>query len=161
MNLQILNADYLNTQHAKDISYLLNCYSLDEMGNNEELPLDIRNNIAKELSKLSNSFTFLAYIDNQAVGIITCFVNFSTFKCKPLISIHDIFVHKDYRNKGISQKLLQEVQIEAKKRDCCKITLEVLQGNNIAQNSYKKFGFNPYELDPKMGQALFWEKTII
>ncbi len=43
---------------------------------------------------------------------------------------------------------------------CCKITLEVFEGNSIAQNSYQKFGFEGFELNPKMGKALFWQKNI-
>jgi hypothetical protein len=40
------------------------------------------------------------------------------------------------------------------------VTLEVLEGNQIAKNAYIKFGFAGYELDPKMGKALFWEKPL-
>ncbi len=47
-----------------------------------------------------------------------------------------------------------------KTRDCCKLTLEVLEGNHIAQAAYTKFGFSGYELDPEMGRALFWEKKL-
>ena len=47
------------------------------------------------------------------------------------------------------------------KKNCCKITLEVLEGNTIAKNAYKKFGFMGYELDPKMGKAMLWEKSLV
>jgi ribosomal protein S18 acetylase RimI-like enzyme len=56
--------------------------------------------------------------------------------------------------------MLKEVEEIAKKKGCCKITLEVLEGNKVAQRSYKKFGFAGYELNPLMGKALFWEKPI-
>ena len=32
MNIEILQADYLNQEHGKDIGYLMNCYSEDPMG---------------------------------------------------------------------------------------------------------------------------------
>ena len=38
---------------------------------------------------------------------------------------------------------VEEIALE---RNCCKLTLEVLEKNYIAINSYKKFGFNQYQL---------------
>jgi ribosomal protein S18 acetylase RimI-like enzyme len=55
---------------------------------------------------------------------------------------------------------LLEVESMAVKKNCCKITLEVLEGNTPAKNSYSKFGFKDYELDPTFGKAMFWEKKL-
>jgi len=158
--MKILIANYLDKQHAKDIGYLLNSYAKDTMGGGEELSSNIIDNISLRLSQLPNSFTIICYVDNTPAGVMNCFENFSTFRCKPLINIHDIFVAKEFRGMGIAQKMLKKLEDEAKLRECCKITLEVLEGNEIAQNLYKKFGFGGYELDPKIGKALFWEKVI-
>jgi ribosomal protein S18 acetylase RimI-like enzyme len=43
---------------------------------------------------------------------------------------------------------------------CCKLTLEVLEGNSIAQAAYRSLGFDAYQLDPSLGKALFWEKKL-
>jgi ribosomal protein S18 acetylase RimI-like enzyme len=56
--------------------------------------------------------------------------------------------------------MLQKVEQVANKRGCCKITLEVLEGNTVAKNAYLKFGFAGYALDPEMGNAMFWEKAL-
>ena len=56
--------------------------------------------------------------------------------------------------------MLEAIESVAVERKCCKLTLEVLEGNHIAQHVYKKFGFAAYELDPKMGQAMFFEKKL-
>ena len=40
------------------------------------------------------------------------------------------------------------------------MTLEVLEGNEIAQHAYRSFGFAGYELDPRMGKAMFWQKKL-
>ena len=56
--------------------------------------------------------------------------------------------------------MLEKVEQIAIERGCCKLTLEVLEGNQAAQNSYQKFGFSAYELDPEMGRALFWDKKL-
>ena len=91
---------------------------------------------------------------------MNCFEAFSTFACKPLVNIHDIAVSSEFRGKGISQKMLAVVEEIARKKGCCKITLEVLQGNRVAQNAYRKFGFDNYALDPEAGHAEFWQKSL-
>ena len=57
-------------------------------------------------------------------------------------------------------KILAKVEEVARERKCCKLTLEVLEGNKIAQNAYRSFGFEGYELDPKIGKAMFWQKIL-
>jgi ribosomal protein S18 acetylase RimI-like enzyme len=161
MIVDIIRADYFNDDHAKDIIYLLNSYAKDPMGGGKPLNQSIKNNLVKELSKLNYAFSFLAYVDGNAAGLINCFEAFSTFNCKPLANIHDIIVLKSFRGYGISQKMLLEVEKTAKIKGCCKLTLEVLEGNHPARSSYKKFGFSDYQLDPDMGSALFLQKLLI
>lgn len=160
MNLEVVIADYLNSQHANDVVYLLNNYAQDPMGGGSPLSNAVKQNLALELSKLPHAFSVICYADGKPAGLINCFEAFSTFKCKPLINIHDIAVVKEFRGLGISQLMLAKVEEQAKQKGCCKITLEVLEGNDIAKNAYMKFGFDGYELDPKMGKALFWQKLI-
>jgi ribosomal protein S18 acetylase RimI-like enzyme len=45
-------------------------------------------------------------------------------------------------------------------RGACKLTLEVLQGNEGAIRLYHRFGFNHYELDPSAGRAQFFQKWL-
>ena len=47
-----------------------------------------------------------------------------------------------------------------KRLECCKLTLEVLENNDIGKNLYQSIGFVNYELDPAMGKAIFLEKKI-
>jgi hypothetical protein len=44
--------------------------------------------------------------------------------------------------------------------DCCKLTLEVLEGNKLAQAAYIANGFVGYQLVSEMGQAMFWQKKL-
>ena len=160
MSLHLTIADYHDPVHARDLASLLDSYSRDLMGNRQELSPEILACLAPELAKLPHAFSILAYLNDTAVGMANCFMGFSTFKCRPLVNIHDIAVHPDYRGQGIGSKILAAVEEEAIKRDCCKITLEVLEGNTIAQAAYLKFGFASYELDPETGRALFMEKEL-
>lgn len=160
MKTSFIKADYHNQQHAKDLVMLLNLYALDPMGGGEELTDYVKNNLVETLAKREDFFTLLCYVNDKPAAILNCIEGFSTFKCKPLLNIHDCAVLKEYRGLGISQKLFEEVEKIARERGCCKLTLEVLAGNIIAQKAYEKLGFSGYELDEKMGKAMFWEKAL-
>ena len=77
------------------------------------------------------------------------------------MNIHDVTVASAFRGMGLSTLMLKKVEEIAIKQGCCKLTLEVLEHNKIAQASYIKSGFRAYELDPSVGQALFWEKKLV
>jgi ribosomal protein S18 acetylase RimI-like enzyme len=160
MNIEIQLADYSNEQQGRDIGYLMNCYAQDPMGGGQPLSQVVQKKLASELANIPHAFSVICYVEGQPAGLINCFEGFSTFKCKPLVNIHDIIVVDAYRGQGICQMMMAQVESLAKERGCCKITLEVLEGNQAAQKSYRKFGFEGYELDPEMGKALFWQKII-
>lgn len=157
---QLQIADYQLPAHQKIIAQLMNEYACDPMGGSEALPQSVQQNLATEMAKIENAFTVLAFAGDQAIGLINCFQGFSTFKCKPLINIHDVIVSQQARGQRVAQHMLAKVDEVARQRDCCKVTLEVLEGNTAAQQSYINAGFAGYELDPQMGKAMFWQKTL-
>jgi ribosomal protein S18 acetylase RimI-like enzyme len=157
---EILIADYADEFHATAIVNLMNAYAMDRMGGAEALPETVKQTLVSEMAKVPNAFTVLSLANGKPVGLINCFMGFSTFKAKPLINIHDIVVVSDYRGLQLSQLMLDKVEEIARTRNCCKLTLEVLIGNRLAQSAYLKFGFGAYELDPEMGGAIFWQKTL-
>lgn len=160
MKIDVIQADYTNPQHAQDIPYLLNAYATDPMGGGKPLSSFTMSNLSTELAKRPHAFSVLAYVDNKPAGLVNCFEGFSSFACKPLVNIHDVIVHSDFRGLGLSQHMLSQVEGIARERGCCKITLEVLENNVVAKAAYEKFGFAGYELDPEAGQAVFWQKVL-
>ncbi len=161
MTVNVIKIDYLNPQHAQDLVYLLDCYAQDPMGGGAALSQQVKDNLSKELAKLPHALSLICYVDNKPAGLVNCFEAFSSFMCKPIMNIHDVVVLSDFRGQGISQLMLEKVEEIARARNCCKVTLEVLEGNKVAPNSYMKFGFAGYELDPAMGKAMFWQKPLI
>ena len=117
-------------------------------------------NLIPQLQKHHGAFSVLAFADNVPIGLVNCFQTFSTFQCRPIVNIHDVVVRKSHRGQGVAEKMLQLVQERAKGIGCCKLTLEVLEGNAVAKKVYKRFGFNAYQLDPSQGNALLWQKVI-
>lgn len=160
MDTEIFLADYANPQHAQEIVHLLNGYACDPMGGGEPLSSFARENLVAELAKLPNAFSVLAYVDGQPAGLVNCLIGFSTFKCKPLVNIHDVVVEERFRGRKLCQQMFGEVQRLAMERGCCKLTLEVLEGNHPAKKAYKNFGFEADKVSPVNGIALFWQKAI-
>ena len=156
----VIDADYHNPEHAKAIVALMDAYARDPMGGAEPLSEAVMLNLVPRLAALPHAFSVLAYAGGQAVGLVNCFMGFSTFVAQPLVNIHDVTVLADFRGQGISQAMLARVEQIARERGCCKLTLEVLEGNAPAQKSYTKLGFAGYQLDPLMGRALFWQKKL-
>lgn len=157
---QVFIADLDNPIHADAVVYLLNEYSSDEMGAGKELAAEVKANLVPELKKRPHVFAVLAFEDSTPAGLALCVEGFSSFACKPLVNIHDVIVPVGFRGKGISKRLLEKVEAVAIERGCCKLTLEVLEGNEIAKNAYLSFGFEGYVLDEKNGRALFWQKKL-
>ena len=158
---EILLADLSLPSHGEAIVYLLNEYAKDEMGGGTELSIFVKNNLVCELKKRQGVYIILAFVDGNPAGLVNCFEGFSTFACKPLLNIHDVIVIEKYRGRGISKKMLNKAEEIAISLGCCKLTLEVLEGNTIAQGAYKSCGYSGYELNPKMGKAMFWQKKLM
>ena len=160
MDIKVVKVDYNHPQQAQDLTDLLNAYACDPMGGGVPLSESVANNLTSELAKLPHAFSLICYVDGKPAGLTNAFFAFSTFKAKPLVNIHDIAVKPEYRGLGLSKKLLAEVDNIARVHGCCKVTLEVLEGNEAAKQTYLKAGFAGYQLDPKMGSAMFWQKNL-
>lgn len=156
----IFLADYKNPTHQQAILMLLDAYARDPMGGGRGLDEDVKHNLLPMLAEQSGAFSVLSRVDGNPAGLVNCFQALSTFRAKPLINIHDVMVLPEYRGRGLSTAMLRKVEEVARQRGCCKLTLEVLEGNEIARRAYEKFGFSGYQLDPALGQALFWEKKL-
>jgi ribosomal protein S18 acetylase RimI-like enzyme len=153
-------ADLNNPAHASAVVYLLNEYAKDDMGGGEPLSTYSQANLVKEMAKRPTIHVVLAFVDGKPAGLINCIEGFSTFACKPLLNIHDVVVLAEFRGRGISSLLLKKAQAIAESLGCCKLTLEVLEGNKLAQAAYIANGFAGYQLDPEMGRAMFWQKKL-
>lgn len=159
--IRISRVDYTKKEDADALIEMLDHYAQDPMGGGEALPSSTRKTLAAEMAQRPHVWSLLAWDEHgQPVGLVNCVEGFSTFAAKPVCNIHDIAVRSGYRGQGLAQQLLLAVAEEAAARGCCKLTLEVLTGNEPAKLAYEKFGFKPYELDKAMGRAEFWQKYL-
>jgi len=85
----------------------------------------------------------IGYFNNDPIGFVLYFHNFSTFLGRPGIYIEDLFVEENYRSRGFGGSLLAYVAKLAAARDCGRLEWSVLDWNEPAINFYKKLGAVP------------------
>ena len=158
--ITVRRADYASALDRTALVDLLGAYAIDPMGGGAPLADEVRASLCDRLAQVPLAISFIAWLEGEAVGLVNCFEGFSTFKAKPLMNVHDIVVQPAHRARGVGQALLAAAEQHAQGRGCCKLTLEVLSGNTRALRSYDRFGFAPYTLDPKEGQALLMQKWL-
>lgn len=153
-------ADYACESDCEAIVSLMECYAKDPMGGAEALAPEVVSGLCDALAEQPGAISVIAWDGGQAIGLINAFVGFSTFKAKPLLNIHDIIVRPAWRQRGVCSAMLEHIQTLAQRRGYCKLTLEVLEGNTAARQSYQRFGFVDYQLRPEYGSARFMEKPL-
>ena len=158
--LQITHVDYRNSQQGEDLVSLLNAYALDPLGGNAPLRDEVKDALPSKLSEVEGANSFIAYINDQPVGLLNAVMGFSTFNAAPLINIHDVYVAPEARGKGVVDALFAAIETVANELNCCKITLEVLEENGVAQSAYNRLGYKGYDLGEVGGEALFWQKKL-
>ncbi|QDL37461.1 GNAT family N-acetyltransferase [Rhodoferax sediminis] len=161
----VVKVDYANPTHAQALVTLLDAYARDPAGGGEPLSDFTKANLVRELAARPQAFSVLAFdgadVESASpVGLVNCIEGFSTFACRPLVNVHDVVVAASHRGRGVAAQMLAEVERIARGRGACKLTLEVLSGNDGARRLYERVGFAGYQLDPAMGQAQFLQKWL-
>lgn len=157
---RILKADMTDASHAAALVQLLDEYARSEEGGAKALSDDVKLQLPSAIAQRSHAHMLIAWDGQTPAGLIVAFEGFSTFQCKPLLNLHDVIVSQRFRGQGLSKMLLREAVELASRLGCCKLTLEVLEHNEIAKRAYVSVGFSGYELDPRFGRAHFWEKKL-
>ena len=160
LTLVIERVDYSDSVACDTLVRLLDNYAGDPMGGGKSLSDFTKQHLAESLAAIEGAVSLLARLGDKPVGFTNCFQGFSTFACAPILNIHDIAVDASYRGQGIASRLLEEVARIATDRGCCKVTLEVLVGNEIAKRVYHTAGFNPAAMHEAAGPYEFWEKPL-
>ena len=159
-DFSVRRADYTDPADAAAIVMLLDAYASDPAGGGEPLSDFAKANLVRELAARPQAYSILAFDGAQPVGLVNCIEGFSTFKCKPLVNVHDVAVLASHRGRGIAEQMLALSEAIARERGAVKMTLEVLSGNVPAVKLYTRIGYEGYQLDPAMGTAQFFQKWI-
>jgi GNAT superfamily N-acetyltransferase len=164
MTIEIVMADYRNAAHAAALVDLLDAYARDPAGGGTPLDASVRAALPAALAaRAPQVFSVLAFADEEAaspVGLVNCIEGFSTFACRPLVNVHDVVVLASHRGQRVVQRMFEAVEREARARNACKLTLEVLSQNSSALRAYEREGFAAFQLDPAFGTAVFLQKKL-
>lgn len=156
----VRQADYGHPSDAAAVVVLLDAYASDPAGGGEPLSDFVKANLVRELAARPQAYSVLAFDGDLPVGLVNCIEGFSSFKCKPLVNVHDVAVRASHRGRGIAEAMLAEAERIAVERGAVKMTLEVLSGNVPAVKLYRRIGYEGYQLDPAMGSAQFMQKWL-
>ena len=155
MGLSLLNVDLHNELHTRQVIKLLNDYMNDPMGNNAPMDESLAHQIIAGLKTYAGYLGFFVLSGDQFAGLANCNQNFSTFKAKPILNIHDFIVAPEFRTIGAGHFLMKGILDYASENGFCRVNLEVREDNHAAKSLYKKMGFS--ECEPRMH---FWEKNF-
>ena len=158
--VRIVDADLSRPDHARAVVALTSAYAEDPMGNGAPLPGDVLERLVPALRAHPTTIVFLAYVGDQAVGIATCFLGFSTFAARPLVNVHDLAVVSEHRGRGVGRALLDAVERRARELGCVKLTLEVQENNARARRVYASAGFAQAVYGEATGGSLFLTKRV-
>lgn len=159
-DLLVRRAEYTDPADGAAIVMLLDAYASDPAGGGEPLSDFAKANLVRELALRPQAFSIIAFDGDAPVGLVNCIEGFSTFKCKPLVNVHDVAVLASHRGRGIAEQMLALAETIARERGAVKMTLEVLSGNAPAVKLYTRIGYAGYQLDPAMGTAQFFQKWL-
>ena len=156
----ITRVNYSDPEQGADLIAMLEIYARDPMGGGGTLSDHVKIQLLADLAVRPFAFSLLAYNDKKPVGLANCFFGYSTFSARPLVNIHDLVTHPDYRGSGIATALFNEIERLALLEGCCKLTLEVLSENVRARKLYTQLGFRGYGLGESQGTAEYWQKAM-
>lgn len=156
----VIPLDPSDPQHARAMLALLDEYAAGPTGRGYGLDPQARERLPAMLAARPHYWGCLAFVDGEPAGFANCFETVSTFLAMPLLNVHDIAVSPRFQRRGVGMALLAAIEAAARERGCCKLTLEVLEGNHGARRVYERAGFVAYALDPQMGRAAFMEKKL-
>lgn len=147
MNVHVREADFDAERDAEGIIAVLDSYASASVGGGKPLAPDVRERLIPMLREHPTSLVLLAFVDDEPVGVAVCFFGLSSFRARPLLNIHDLAVLPQYHGRGVGRALLEAVEERARRKGCCKLTLEVLDDNTRARDLYRRFGFDDVVVD--------------
>lgn len=157
---EIVLADFDHEPHRRAFLELLSRYVEEPHISGQPLAESVRNTLVDGLREHPTTEVLLAFDAERPLGMAVCFVGFSTFYARRLLNIHDLTVVTEARGRGLGRRLLAAVQERARALDCCKLTLEVAEGNAVARSLYTSFGFSDYASGGKPKPTFFIEKRL-
>ena len=116
-----MNIIKANTEHLEDLVQLFDAYRIfyEQESDKESARQFLQERITK-----NESVIFIAYIDDVAIGFTQLYPSFSSVSMKRSYILNDLYVHKDYRKKGVGSALLNKAKQLCKEKNYKGIDLQ-------------------------------------
>ena len=139
MNIEIRKAN------VKDIGIIFNF--IKKLADFEKSPKEVTTNphlIKKKIfQKNSNIFSLIALNNDEPVGFVVYFFNYSTWTGKKGLYIEDLFIDPEIRRCGVGSRIMKSLSKIAINNDCARMEFNVLDWNEDAIKFYQKFNAKP------------------
>ncbi|WP_317045765.1 GNAT family N-acetyltransferase [Hanstruepera ponticola] len=89
---------------------------------------------------INDSIIYLAQINNQVVGFTQLYPLFSSVSLQPILLLNDLYVDRNYRNKGIGEALISKAKAYCKDHKLKGLSIQTAL-DNPAQHLYQRLGF--------------------
>lgn len=101
------------------------------------------------------SHIFIVYVEGKAVGFVQLYKLYHYIKLQKQWLLSDLFVHPDYRGKGLSVALIDFAKQWCDQTNACGLMLETELTNDIGNSLYPRCGF---VLDQGHNYYYWWKK---
>lgn len=95
------------------------------------------------IQKENHHIILVCEVESKVIGSVMGVVCKELYgECKPFLVVENMIVDEDYRKKGIGHKLLSQLEVLAKERDCTQMILVTEKDRLDACSFYEKCGFS-------------------
>ena len=102
--LEIIDVDFNNPEHGRQVLAMLDEYASGPMGGNTPLPAHVHRDLIPELARRPTARALLARVDGEPAGVAIYLEGFSTFACRPLLNLHDLGVSPRFQGQGVGRR---------------------------------------------------------
>lgn len=155
--VRLRRADLANPADLAAAADLIAAFEHEEDGT--ETPWSIREGLGPHLRRRA-SFVLLAELDGEAVGVLIAQRTLASFRAVDSCNIHDVFVAKAARGRGLARALMHAAEDHARALGCAKMTLEVNTDNAPALALYRSLGYGVSDGEFPSGATLFVRKPL-
>ncbi len=124
-----------------DLSPLAHLFDLYRIFYEQKSDLAAAETFVHERLSLNESVILVAKIDGEYAGFTQLYPSFTSVGMKRIWVLNDLYVHKDFRKKGVGEALIRHTFDYAQKTGRAKVMLETGNDNVQAQALYEKIGF--------------------
>ncbi|MDE6798612.1 MAG: GNAT family N-acetyltransferase [Ruminococcus sp.] len=94
----------------------------------------------RELVDSGTLMSFIAYADNNPVGVMNAFYKYTTFSGRKIFYIEDLYIRENTRGYGIGGKFIEKAKETAVSNDCVQIELKCATWNKKSAGFYESHG---------------------